>query len=316
MRGVISVVIILIMLALAVIASNTLGDPSQPASSVQPIQVPNIFGMSGDQADAIAVSARSTADAIRELEKQRTMAAIQTTADASAYLTQQAGLEERAFTMIAESTKVAYVQYIQEKTAQYESDRSTLEAGIISTQSALVFQQQSSYVTATQSAIDKQEKRESLDLKQKEIWASAWAFAGYAFMVLLFGVFPTVAFGTVLVLLVKFAWERIKYQKIQPAPNGDKQLVLYHGRIIDPDLLTMPITDLNKPEEIPVDKQIEIKMADQRVDATRSLPRIFNQQLPAPAPGFSVLNPGAMPPSHLLPDPDVAGVIDSEWIES
>lgn len=322
-RGVIAVLIILVMVGVACFATSTLGDPRAPASDVRPLSIPIPefrVGLDGSAAEATAISARATADALRAREITATQRAVQSTAGAEQAMTQEAHRISQESTAIIQGTERAHLYMLQGWTATADAVLATTQAEVQATASSvaytqtaraddLIYQYQASIATATQIALWNEQREREMELRSKELTNEAWAIAKWAVPVLLFGVVPLI----LIVIGAVIFYRRMEYRVIMPAPNGDKPIVLHKGRAIDPDLLPQAVTDLANPPALPLDKQLEVKANDQRIDTARALPRVVNATAIQTGPAFTVLPAGAAPPAHLLPDPDVTGIIDGEW---
>jgi hypothetical protein len=309
------------MLLVGWVGAATLGDPKAPASAVKPlsldIQLPVFPGQFDDgQAEARAQSARATADAIKDYKSRATEQARVSTEEARMDMTRESARIIFEATERAQSTQSAYFMRIAEWTKEADSVRSTSEARIQATasQSAatasarveeLQYQKDAVIATATADALLYEQEKHQLDLRQKAITNEVWAITGWVITVSLVALL--VFFG------YRFVWKKTEYTVIGPAANGDKQLILHRGSLIDPDLLTNPVTKIKAPAPIPLENQLQVKANDQRLDTARALPRIMPQVGLPLAAGFEVVGEQAAPPDHLLPNPEVMGVIDGEW---
>ena len=319
MRGIFAVLIIAVCFALAVIASQTLGDPSAPAPEIKGPVLMWDPGLEPADLRATADSARVTADAMQARQVERTQVAQAATAEVYLEITRQAAEDERVMTVRAENTRQAERLMIAGWTATADSVRATSTASGMATASAvaatqtlrvadLEFQRKAAETTATVAALVAEQEKADLDIRGRALMNDAWAVTKWVLLVSFIALLAYLAY--------RFVWSLTQIRVIQPAANGDKPMIYKNGVVLDMDRSPSAVVDMASPPQVPLDQQLQIASGDQRVDATRALPRtIINQPLAAPAAplGFSVLNENQAPPSHLLPDPDVTGVIDGDW---
>lgn len=280
-----------------------------------------VLSVKGTQAEGTAQAAARTAEAFRVMQTaiagQQTQAAQMQTQSAGATATERAWVVQgwTATAVANGATSTAAAQ------ATREARQATVTAVFqMTANSAQVTQTQRAYnlaaavlgqeATATAETLHTENERRRLDLERQRLMNVAWAVTPWALLVL--------ASGAALFVILSFVRaKQAAWSAVDPAPNGDKRVVMVGGKLIDLDRTPFPVLDPNDPQLASTEDHMRLAQGDQRVDAMRSLPRVMQTPFPGGSvtPAFQLLAENDAPPRHLLADPDVGQVLDADWSE-
>lgn len=117
-------------------------------------------------------------------------------------------------------------------------------------------------------------------------------------------------------LLMRYEYHRAEINRLNTV-HSRNEIVLQGKNIIDPQLLTQPITDMTNPPEIPLPEQMKIKQGQQLVQIAANTQghksEVIEQLTNNSDRPWRVHAPEAIP-SHV--PSDVLPLLDAEWKET